>query len=58
MLKCKIHKKDSELFCKMDKEWICKECFPNHSDHFDQTIKGDGEHIHYLIHKSRDVFIA
>ena len=35
MLKCKTHKKDSLLFCKLDKEWICKECMPDHANHLD-----------------------
>ena len=34
-LKCITHKKNSLLYCKKDKVWICIECFPDHADHFD-----------------------
>ena len=58
MLKCITHKKDSLLFCKKDKAWICLECISDHSDHFAETIKGSGEHIHSLVIKSRKVIVA
>ncbi len=58
MLKCKTHKKDSTLYCKKDKEWLCIECIPDHINHFDQTTKGSGEHIYSLIVKSREVVVA
>ena len=58
MLKCKTHKKDSILYCKKDKEWLCIECIPDHTDHFDLMVKGSGEYIYSLVIKSREVVVT
>jgi len=56
-LLCKIHKKDSVIFCKEHRDWICIECYALHSDHFDQTAKGTSEHICKILKKMKKVVV-
>ena len=44
-LLCETHKKDSIMFCKEHREWICVECLASHLSHYDKLVTGTGEDL-------------
>ena len=45
-------KKDSVVFCKEHRDWICVECCLLHKNHIDKPIKGTNEHIFKKLKKN------
>ena len=56
-LKCKAHQNDCAKYCRVHGEWICLECFEDHSDHFEKTSKGTAKHMYNVLKKTKKVVV-
>ena len=54
-LLCETHKKDSIMFCKEHREWICVECLASHLSHYDKLVTS--EQIFKVLKKKRDFIL-
>ena len=41
------------MYCSQHEEWICEECFAEHSDHFKKTTKGTNRHVYNMLKKAK-----
>ncbi len=41
------------MYCGQHDDWICEECFVDHSDHYEKTAKGTSRHVYNMLKKAK-----